>query len=153
MIRLQANCASTWANHTSGSAGQKVGSFRVTTAEMSPEVGVVIVAAAEEEECEPNRKGYNDTSSKFTTIPTESPCLTHVSQLSPPTMQPCAIIPYTPASHMPFACLLSPFILFFSDTFLVHPWHPLLAYSFIVPYPGRAPCLSHVFQLDPPWCT
>ncbi len=62
VIRLQANCASTWANHTSGSAGQKGGSFRVTTAEMSPEVGVVIVAAAEEEECEPEVRGMSDSS-------------------------------------------------------------------------------------------
>ncbi len=62
VIRLQANCVSTWANHTSGFAGQKGGSFRVTTAEMSPEVGVVIVAAAEGEECEPEVRGMSDSS-------------------------------------------------------------------------------------------
>ncbi len=33
VISLQANCVSTWANHTFGSAGQKGGSFRVTIAE------------------------------------------------------------------------------------------------------------------------
>ncbi len=46
-------------------------------------------------------------------IPTESPCLTHVSQLGPPTMQPCAIISCTPASHTPFACLFLLLLLLF----------------------------------------
>ena len=40
MTRLVVNCASTWANQTSGSAGQKGGSFRLT-AETKLEVGAV----------------------------------------------------------------------------------------------------------------
>jgi len=63
-------------------------------------------------------------------IPSESPCLTHVSQLGPPTMQPCAIIPCSPASHTPFTCIflyIYIFFIFFPEAFLVQSWHPLLA--------------------------
>ena len=36
MMRLQANCASTWVNHNSGSAGQKGGSLRLTVSVETP---------------------------------------------------------------------------------------------------------------------
>ncbi len=52
MILRQANCASTWVNPTSGSAGQKGGSLRLTTAEMSPGMGVATAGDAEDEECQ-----------------------------------------------------------------------------------------------------
>ncbi len=57
MILRQANCASTWANQISGSAGQKGRSLRLTTAEMSPGVGVATAGDVEDEECEPEVAG------------------------------------------------------------------------------------------------